>query len=46
VIVTKALAKHGMTRSDVLGQLLRDTKLSDVDRRRVEERIAADFAGL
>jgi hypothetical protein len=45
VLFTTALAKHGMTRSDVLRQRLRDTKINDVGRRQVEERVAADFAG-
>jgi hypothetical protein len=35
-----------MTRSDVLLQRLRNTKVNEVDRRRVEERIAVDFAGV
>jgi hypothetical protein len=46
VLFTKALAKHAMTRSDVLLQRLRNTKVNEVDRRRVEERIAVDFAGV
>ncbi len=44
ILFTKALAKHGMTRNDVLGQRLGDTEMNDAGRRRVEERIAADFA--
>jgi len=35
-----------MTRRDVLGQRLGDTKISDAERRLAEERIAADFAGV
>jgi hypothetical protein len=46
VLFTKTLAKHEMTRSDVLLQRLRNTKVNEVDRRRVEERIAVDFAGV
>jgi hypothetical protein len=46
VLFTKSLAKHAMTRSDVLLQRLRNTKVNEVDRRRVEERIAVDFAGV
>jgi hypothetical protein len=46
VLFTKALAKHAMTRSDVLLQRLRNTKVNEVDRRRVEERITLDFAGV
>ena len=41
---TRALAKHGMTRRDVLWQRLGNTEMSGVVRRSTEERIAADFA--
>ncbi len=46
ILFTKALAKHGMTRHNVLGERLTDTKINDVGRRLAEARIAADFAGL
>lgn len=46
ILFTKALAKHGMTRRNVLGERLTDTKINDVGRRLAEARIAADFAGL
>ena len=44
LLFTKALAKHGMTRRDVLEQRLGDTKISDAGRRLVEERTAVDFS--
>ena len=44
ILFTKALAKHGMTRRNVLGERLTDTKINDVGRRLAEARIAADFA--
>jgi hypothetical protein len=46
LLFTKVLATHSMTRRDVLGQRLGDTKISDAERRLAEERIAADFAGV